>query len=170
MPAVVQRMTSLTIRPRFTPASTFSTTTRALAMRGLRHWSATLNARPVGFFWLPGQPHRRLIALKTRVLAQRRVGWRAHLCCISHVLVVQFADPRRPQIAHLGGVCVDQPEVLVRMRCLLAAVRRLVLRGVGGTVATALGAVDDPIGGTLKREGAGGDPARVALRRHAESD
>src|SRR6266849_9989476 len=121
------------------------------------------------FFWLPGQHPRRLIALKTRVLAQRRVGWIANLCPISRFLVVRFADHRRPQIDHFGGVFVDQQEVLVRMRFLLAAVLLLLLRGVGWTLATALGAVYDPIGGTLKREGAGGDPARVTLRRHAES-
>ena len=43
------------------------------------------------------------------------------------------------------------------------------LRGVGWTWATALGAVQAPIGGPLKRQGVGGDPARVALRRHTES-
>ena len=42
------------------------------------------------------------------------------------------------------------------------------LRGVGGTLATALGAIQDPIGCPLKRQGTGGNPARVALRRHAE--
>ena len=169
MPSVVSRKTSLTIRHRFTPASTFSTTTRALEMRGLRHLSATLNAWPLGFFWLPGQHPRRLIALQTRVLAQRRVGWRAHLCPISRLLVVRCADHRRPQRDHFGGVCVDQQEVLVRRRFLLAAVGLLVRRGVGWTLATALGGVPDPIGGTRQCQGAGGDPARVALRRHAES-
>src|SRR6266446_637247 len=51
MPSVVRRKTSLTIRHRFTPAITFSTTTRALEMRELRNLSATLNSRPLGFFW-----------------------------------------------------------------------------------------------------------------------
>ena len=55
------------------------------------------------------------------------------------------------------------------MRFLLAAVLLLLLRGIGGTLATAFGAVYDYIGGAFKRQGAGGDPARVALRRHAES-
>ena len=65
-------------------------------------------------------------------------------------------------------MCIDQHEVLVRMRFLFAAVELLLLRGIGGTLATALSAVQDPIGGSLKRQGAGGDPARVALRRHTE--
>jgi hypothetical protein len=55
------------------------------------------------------------------------------------------------------------------MRFLLAVVLLLLRRSVGWTLATALGGVPDPIGGTRKRQGAGGDPARVALRRHAES-
>ena len=55
------------------------------------------------------------------------------------------------------------------MRFLLAAVLLLLLRGVGWTLATALGAVQDPIGCPLKRQGTGGNPARVALRRHAEA-
>src|SRR5712691_2842534 len=121
------------------------------------------------FFWLPGQHPRRLIALKARVLAQRRVGWIANLCRIGRFLVMRFAGHRRPKIDHFGGVFVDQQEVFVRRRFLLAAVRLLVLCGIGGTLATALGAVHDPIGGTLKRQRAGGDPARVALRRDAES-
>src|SRR2546425_1012954 len=76
---------------------------------------------------------------------------------------------RRPQIDHFLGVFVDQQEVLLRMCFLLAAVLLLLLRGVDGTLTTALGAVYDLIGGPLKRQGAGGDPARVALWRHAES-
>src|SRR5438552_2357507 len=121
------------------------------------------------FFRLLGEHPLRLITLKTCVLAQRRVGGIAYLCPIGRLLVVRFADHRRPQIDHCGRVFVDQQEVLVRMRFLLAAVLCLLLCGVGGTLATALGAVDDPIGRSLEREGAGGNPARVALRRHAES-
>ena len=55
------------------------------------------------------------------------------------------------------------------MRFLLAAVLLLLLRGIGGTLATALRAVDGHIRGALPRQGAGGHPARVALRRHTES-
>jgi hypothetical protein len=55
------------------------------------------------------------------------------------------------------------------MRFLLAAVMLLLLRGIERALATALRAIDGHIGGTLKRQGAGGDPARVTLWRHAES-
>jgi len=81
---------------------------------------------------------------------------------------MRFAGHRRPQRDHFGSVFVDQHEVFVRRRFLLAAVLLLLPRGVGWTLATALGAVQDPIGGPLKRQGAGGDPARVTLRRQAE--
>ncbi len=55
------------------------------------------------------------------------------------------------------------------MGLLLAAGLLLLLRGMGGTLTTALGAVNGHIGGALQRQGAGGNPARVALRRHPES-
>ena len=109
------------------------------------------------FFWAAASAPCRLIALQTRVLAPCRVGWIAHLCRIGYFLVGRCAGHSRPQRDHFGGIYVDQHEVLVRLRFLLAAVLLLVLRGVGGTLATALGAVDDPIGGTRKRQGAGGD-------------
>src|SRR5438445_3246640 len=78
---------------------------------------------------------------------------------------MRFAGHRRPQIDHFLGVFVDQQEVLLRMCFLLAAVLLLLLRGVDGTLTTALGAVYDLIGGPLKRQGAGDDPARVTLWR-----
>src|SRR5216684_8528244 len=87
------------------------------------------------FFWLPGQHPRRLIALKARVLAQCRVGRIANLCRIGRFLVMRFAGHSRPQIDHFGGVFVDQQEVFVRMRFLLAAVLLLLLCGVGWTLA-----------------------------------
>ena len=55
------------------------------------------------------------------------------------------------------------------MRFLLAAVLLLLLRGLGGPLATALRAVDGHIRRALQRQGAGGNPAGGALRRHTES-
>src|SRR5207247_1336432 len=81
------------------------------------------------FFRLPGQPPRRLIALKTRVLAQRRVGGRANLGGIGRFLVVRSTGYSRPQIDPLSRMLIDQHEVLVRRRFLLAAVRLLLLLG-----------------------------------------
>src|SRR2546430_4310583 len=54
LPSVVRRKTSLTMRHRFTPASTFSTTTRALERRRLRNLASTLNSWPFGFFGAAG--------------------------------------------------------------------------------------------------------------------
>ena len=72
------------------------------------------------------------------------------------------------QIDDFAGVFVDQEQVLVRMRFLLAAIVLLLLGGVGWALATALRAVDGQIRGTLKRQGTGSDPAGVTLRRHAK--
>ncbi len=170
MPSVVRRQTSLTMRHRFTPAITFSTTTRALEMRGWRHLSSTLNAWPYGFFWLSGPHARRLRALKARLLVARGMARRGNLPLIGRLLVVLFPGHGRPQRDDFGGVCVHQQDGLVRLGCLRAAVLLLVLRGLGWTLTTALGAVNGHIGGALQRQGAGGNPARVALRRHTESD
>ncbi len=121
------------------------------------------------FLGLSGQHPRRLIALKTRLLPQRRVGGIAHLCRSGGFLVVRFASHRRSQIDHLSRMGLDQHEVLVRRRFLLAAGLLLVLRGIGWTLAPALRAVYDHIGSALQGKGAAGDPARIAFRRHAES-
>jgi hypothetical protein len=163
LPSVVRRKTSVTIRHRLTPASTFSTTTRAREMRCLRHLSATRNAWPLGFFRRLGPYPRRRLTLNTRILAQRRVGGIAPLGSIRRLLVVRVADHRRPQRDLFGGGFVDEHEGLGRRRLLLAALRLLGLRGVGGTLAPALRAVSDPLGGPRKRQRAGGDPAS----RHA---
>jgi len=156
------------MRHRFTPASPFATTTRALEMRGLRNLSSTRNSCPGSFLGGRSQHSRRRLALQTRVLAQRRVGGRANRGGIGGLLVGCCAGHRRSQRDHGGRVCVAQPEVLGRRRFLLAAVAPLGSRGVGGPLATALRAVQDAIGGSRQRQGAGGDPARVALRRHPE--
>jgi len=88
---------------------------------------------------------------------------------IGRLLVVLFPGHGRPQRDDVVGVCVHQQEVLVRLGLLFAAVLLLVLHGIGGTLTTALGAVKGHIGGALQRQGAGGNPARVALRRQTES-
>src|SRR6516225_7704655 len=168
MPAVVRRKTFVTIRHRFTPAITFSTTTRVLERRCLRNLSSTLNSWPFGFFGLSGQPSRWLIALQARVLVERGIGRIGNLLLIGGFLVVLFAGHGRSQIDHFGSMLVHQHEILIRMRFLLAAVLLLLLGGIGGTLATALRAVDGHIRGALERQGAGGTPARVALRRHTE--
>ena len=49
-----------------------------------------------------------------------------------------------------------------------AAVQLLLLHGIGGTLAPAFRAVDDASGSPLEGQRAGGDPAGITLRRHAE--
>ena len=135
----------------------------------MRNLSATLNSWPLGFFWLLREDARRLIALKARVLVERGVGRRGHLSFIGRLLVVLFPGHGRPQRDDFGGVCVDQQDVLVRRGFLLAAGLLLVLRGIGGTLATALRTVDGHSRGALQRQGTGGNPAGITLRRHAKS-
>lgn len=135
----------------------------------MRNLSARLTSWPLGFFGLLREDARRLIALKARVLVERGVGRRGNLSFIGRLLVVLFPGHGRPQRDDFGGVFVDQQDVLVRMGFLLAAVLLLVLRGLGGTLATALRTVDGHIRGALQRQGTGGNPAGIALRRHAES-
>jgi hypothetical protein len=81
---------------------------------------------------------------------------------------VRFAGHRGAQIPYFGGVGIDQHQVLVRVRFLLAAGVLLLLHGIGRTLAPAFRAVDDPIGSALEGQGAGGDPMRIAFRRHAQ--
>ena len=95
-----------------------------------------------------------------------RIG---HLSFSGRFLVVLFPGHGRPQRDDFGGGFVDQQDVLVRLGFLLAAVLLLLLRGIGGTLATALRAVHGHLGGALKGQGTGGNPARIALWRHAES-
>ena len=55
-------------------------------MRGWRNLASTRLSCPGGFLGLPRPPSHRLIALQTRVLAQRRLGGRAHLDGLGRVL------------------------------------------------------------------------------------
>src|SRR6267142_216299 len=52
--------------------------------------------------------------------------------------------------------------------CVFAAVQLLLLYGIGGTLAPAFRAGDDAIGSPLAGQRAGGDPAGITLRCHAE--
>ncbi len=65
------RSTSLTARMRFAPAMLCSTRTRMRANLRLTRFSASVNARPRGFFFrLPALRHRRFVALEPRVFVQ----------------------------------------------------------------------------------------------------
>ena len=121
------------------------------------------------FVWLPTQDPLWLIALKARLLVECGVDRGGDLGLVGRLLVVHFPGHGGPQRDYLAGVCMDQQQVLLRMGFLLAAVRRYGLAGVRRTLAAARGPVQDPSGGTLSREGMGGDPARVAFRRHVKS-
>ena len=130
----------------------------------MRNRSPTRKAWPCGFFWLPTQDPLWLIALTTRGLVERGMDRRRALGLVGCCLVVGFADHGRPQSDHCAGGVVHQDDVLVRRRCLLAAVMCLVLGGVGRALAAPLGAVNGHIGPALPCQRAVGDPARVALR------
>ena len=72
-PGFLFRMTSLTIRLRFTPAMACSTRTRMADSLRLTRFSRSVSAPPRGFFFrLPRLADRRLVPLEPRVLVQHR--------------------------------------------------------------------------------------------------
>jgi len=122
----------------------------------------------VAFFWLHGEDTFRLIALKTCVLVKGSVDGIGDRRLIGGFLVVYFARLGRTKIDHFAGHLIDQQDVLVGMRLLLAAVVRL-LRGVLlGALAAPLRPINGHIGGALQGEVAGGDLARIAFWGHVE--
>src|SRR2546425_505045 len=68
MPSVVKRQTSLTIRHRFTPASTCSTTTRTLEKMWLQNFSPPVSSLPVGFFLAVWSTHLPVHSLESPCL------------------------------------------------------------------------------------------------------
>ena len=68
------------------------------------------------FLGLLRQHPRGFIALKTRVLPQRRVGGIDNLCRVGRFLVMRFAGHGGAQIDHFGRVGIDQDHVFVRVR------------------------------------------------------
>src|SRR5712691_9381620 len=103
------------------------------------------------FSGLRGQDAGRRIALKASVLVERGIGRIDDLRRIGGLLVVRFAGEGRPPIDHFTAVFVDQQDVLVSMRFLLAAVMLSLLGGVGRALAAALSAVQGQIGCSLQR-------------------
>ena len=88
---------------------------------------------------------------------------------VSRFLVVPLAGDGRSAIDPFAGMCIDQQQVLVRVGLLFAAGGLLLLGRIARALAAALGAVTGHIRGACQRQGAGGNPARVTLRRQAES-
>src|SRR5260370_5778334 len=98
------------------------------------------------FSWLLGQDARRLIALKARILVERRVDRVRDLVLVSGFLVVPFAGDGRSEIDHFAGVFIDQQKVLVRVGLLFAAVVLLLLGRIDRALATAF----SPINGQIR--------------------
>ena len=109
-----------------------------------------------------GQASSRLIALKTRVLGEGAVDRRHEVGPVHGFLVVRFAGHRRAPIDHFARVFLEQKHVLLRVRFLLPAVMRGLLRGIRRALATPLGPVQGPRGGSLQPEGTRGHPAGSA--------
>ena len=120
------------------------------------------------FFWLCGQDACGLIALEAGILIECGVAWIDDRCRIGGFFVVGFAGDGRSQIADFPRVFVHQQQVFIRMRFLLPAVMLSLGDGILGALAAALRPIKRQIGGALQRQGTGGDPARVAFRRHVE--
>src|SRR3954470_22511704 len=92
IPAFRSRSTSLTARIRFAPAMLCSTRTRTRASLRLTRFSASVNARPRGFFFrLASLRYRRLVALEPRILVQHG-PWRVfQASLVGNPLVIDLA-------------------------------------------------------------------------------
>jgi hypothetical protein len=148
------------MRPRLPPASACATPPRTLATRLLRHWSATLRAVPGGFWGLAGPYPRWVIPWPASGFVERGVGWGREGGLIRHLCGVSCARGGWAELAHLASVCVDQPQVLVSLRLLLAAVMRLVRHGGRRTLAVAFRPVHGPSGPAFEPQGRGRHGAR----------
>lgn len=103
------------------------------------------------------------------VLVERRVYGRDHLSLISGFFVVFFAGLGRPEVHHFAGHLVDEQQIFIGMGLLFPAVMLVVHHGILWTLATAFRPVNGQGRRTLQGQRADGHPARIALRRHAES-
>ena len=122
----------------------------------------------MAFFWLHGQDTCRLIALKTGVFVKGSVDGIGDRRLIGGFLVVCFARLSRAKIDHFAGHLIDQQDVLVSMRLLLATVVCLLRGGILRALAATLCPLNGHIGGALQCEVAGGDLARIAFWSQVE--
>jgi len=167
-PGFVLRMTSLTMRLRFTPAMACSTRTRSRASFRLPPFSAAVNSRPGGFFFrLAGLLHRWFIPLKPDVLIQDRIRWIAQVFLIGNPLVVGRTGIRPTEEEHMLIGCAGNQHVLVRVRFLLAAVVEGLFFGVFRPLPPPFRAVDDDDPGALGPGRTSRQPTAVAFRKDA---
>src|SRR5438105_2635933 len=124
-PGFLFRMTSLTIRLRFTPAMACSTRTRMADRLRLTRFSRSVSAPPRGFFFrLPRLADRRLVPLEPRVLEQGGAGRVGQPLLIGDPLVVHRPSARPAEEQHAPTRGAGHEHVLVGVGLLLAAVVR----------------------------------------------
>ena len=122
----------------------------------------------MAFFRLHGEDTFRFIALKTCVFVKGRVAGIGARRLIGGFLVMRFAWLSWTKIDHCARHLIDQQDVLLGMRLLLAAVVRLLRGGLLGALAATLRPINGHMGGALQGEGVSGDLARIAFGGHAE--
>src|SRR5262249_14834427 len=168
-PDLLFRNTSLRIRLRFTPAMACSTRTRTRASLRLARFSASVNARPRGFFFrLAGPRDRRLVPLKTGVLVQDGPGRVLQVRLVGDALVMGLAGvrPAEEQDALIGAA--DQQHVLVGMGLLLAAVVQRLFLGLCRRLPPPLRAVKDDQRRPANAGPRSAQPAPSALRQEPQ--
>jgi len=104
--------------------------------------------------------------LKAGIFAQSGVRGKIDGGLIGCFLIVLFALDRRTEIDHFARLLINQQDVLVSMRFLLATVVGSLLGVVLGTLPSSLRAVNEQIGGALVDQLAVGNSLAIALGRH----
>jgi hypothetical protein len=106
--------------------------------------------------------------VKAGGFVERGVGGGSHRRLLHRLLVGGLARQRRPQRDDVVRLCIDQEDVLVSRRLLLAAVMGLLRGPVSWAVAAPFGAIHRQGGGPGPGQGARLDTGRLALRGLAQ--
>src|SRR3954447_12985565 len=169
IPGFQLRSTSLDARIRFAPAMLCSTRTRIRASLRLTRFSASVNARPRGFFFrLASLRHRWLVALEPRGLVQHGPRREFQASLVGDPLVIDLARVGRAEEYDPLARPADHQDVLVGVRLLLAAVVQRLFFGLFGPLTPALGAVDDQQRRAERLIDLAGDARAVALGQDAQ--
>src|SRR5262245_49346680 len=168
-PGFLLRKTSLTMRLRFVPAMACSTRTRIRASLRLARFSASVSARPRGFFFrLAGLPDPRLIPLKPGIFVQGGAGWIRQVGLGGDALVMDLPGVGRAEEQDALAGAPDHEHLLVGVGLLLAAVVQRLFFGLFRPLPPSLGAVDDDESGGPRRGPLPAQAGPVPLREDAQ--
>src|SRR5262245_54919282 len=120
---IPEKVSSFTLRQRFTPATACSTLTRTRANFRFVRFSASVSSPPGGFFFRPASfLDRWLVPLEPGVLVQNRLRRIGDVLPIHDLFLVRLAGVGAAQEADAFTAGVGDDPVLVGVRLLLAAV------------------------------------------------